>query len=108
MGRPGSQRIDTRVVCGIGIGAEEHVDRGGDLKGHLGETAPTGAPGFTGHLPPPEHIPLTGGLQPPAYRERSGERKFKPDKGFIVHRHLSYSLNGTPLEVPQIYQQHSH
>ncbi len=108
MGRPGSQRIDTGIVGGVGVGAEEHVDRGGDRKDHLGETAPTGAACFTGHLPPPEDVPLTGGLQPPAYRERSGERKFKPDKGFIVHRDLAYSLNGTPLEVPQIHHQHSH
>ena len=74
----------------------------------LALTIPASRSALAGDLTPPEDLPLAGGLQPPPYRERSGEGKIKPQKGFIVHRHLPYSLNGTPVEVPQIYQQHSH
>jgi hypothetical protein len=106
--RPFEQRIKIGVVSGLGIGAEY---RGVDIDVYVGPNIGQAAPAFalhgSMHVPAPQILPTTGGLQLPCYRYRPGQGQIEALEGGIIGPKLTNRSYRTPLKVPNVNPQHS-
>ena len=105
---PLGQRIEIRIVDGLGVGAEHRgVHRDVHFVDHLDEAAPALAPNDAVKIASPEVLAIAGGLQLTLHRHRTHQIQSQPFESRILRRELAYGPDGPPVEVPNVHAQHS-
>jgi hypothetical protein len=79
-----AQRVDTGIVLGLRVGAEEHLDPDSDRDHYFGQAAAAGAKGLARDRAAPVDLPITRGLELPLHVERPRQVQSKPLEHLVV------------------------
>src|SRR5262249_44713854 len=110
--RSGREWIEIRVVRGVGI-AREHgrLDVDVDLLEHLGEAPAPLPPNHPAtprvHAAPPKVPPPRCRPELTVHQDVADQIEVEPREGRVAAVEPPLRTNGTPLEAPDIYTQHS-
>lgn len=101
------QQVHVRIFRGVRVGAEQRPDL--SLQGirEIPETAPAGPPNAATHGRLPEELLVASLLQSAMDLDRTIQVQAQTFPGWILRGDLSYGLNRSPVQVPQIDHQHS-
>jgi hypothetical protein len=103
----GRQRIDTGIVGGIGIVAEEQTQLDVHRPPDVGEASATVCLTLAVHPPPPEIFAGTRFLQTPIDGHRPCQLEPEPFEDRIVGAEPSDGLDRTTVEISEIDPEHS-
>jgi hypothetical protein len=107
-GGPLRQRVEIRIVGGVGIGGENRrVYFDVHFIDHFGETAPALAANHAVEVAAPEILPVPGCLELAVHRHRTDQIEPQPFEGRILGGELAHRPDRASLKVPDIHSQHS-